>query len=60
MAFEILNFIDGKRTGLDIYNAVHAEAVRAGETYYGTVTPEMVREYLQNLESAGLVKVQKK
>ena len=60
MAFEILNFVDGKRTGLDIYNAVSAEALRAGETYYGTVTPEMVSEYLQNLEAAGLVKLQKK
>ncbi len=60
MAFEILNFVDGKRSGLDIYNAVSAEALRAGETYYGTVTPEMVGTYLQNLETAGLIKSQKK
>ncbi len=60
MAFEILNFVDGKRTGLDIYNAVSAEALRAGETYYGAVTPEMVSAYLQNLEAAGVVKSQKK
>jgi Zn-dependent M28 family amino/carboxypeptidase len=60
MALEVLNFIDGKRNGLDIYNAVSAEALRAGETYYGTVTPEMVAEYLQNLEAASLIKLQKK
>ncbi len=57
MAFEVLNFIDGRRTGLDIYNAVSAEALRAGASYYGTVTPEMVGEYLQNLASAGLVRL---
>ncbi len=60
MAFEILNFVDGKRNGLEIYNAVSAEALRAGETYYGTVTPEMVGAYLQNLEAAGLIKSPKK
>lgn len=60
MAFEILNFVDGKRNGLEIYNAVSAEALRAGETYYSLVTPEMVGEYLQNLEGAGLIKLQKK
>ncbi len=60
MAFEILNFVDGKRTGLEIYNAVSAEALRAGETYYGVVTAEMVGAYLQNLETTGVVKLQKK
>ena len=59
MAYEILNFVNGKRTGLEIYNAVSAEALRAGETYYGKVTPEMVGEYLQNLASGGLVNLQK-
>jgi hypothetical protein len=60
MALEVLNFIDGKRNGLEIYNAVSAEALRAGETYYGLVTPEMVGEYLQNLEAASLITIQKK
>lgn len=60
MAFEILNFVDGKRTSLEIYNAVSAEARRAGETYYGTVTPEMVGAYLQNLEATGLIQLQRK
>ncbi len=59
MAFEILNFVDGKRSGLEIYNAVSAEALRAGETYYGAVTPEMVGAYLQNLAAAGVIRLQK-
>lgn len=57
MAFEVLNFIDGRRTGVDIYNAVRAEALQAGEYYYGRVTPEMVLEYLKNLTEAGLIKI---
>lgn len=55
MAFEVLNFIDGRRTGLQIYRAVAAEARRAGSHYYGEVRPEMVRDYLQNLKAAELV-----
>jgi len=56
MAFEVLNFIDGSRSVLDIYNAVDAEARRAGAHYYGTVTPERVEQYVQNLIEAGLVR----
>jgi hypothetical protein len=58
MAFEVLNFVDGRRTGVDIYNAVSAEALQAGEYYYGRVTPEMVHELLKNLSDAGLIKIQ--
>lgn len=55
MAFEITNFIDGQRSGLEIYHAVSAEARRAGKHYYGEVSPEMVKAYLQNLKKAELV-----
>ena len=57
MAFEIVNAVDGRRTGLDIYRYVAAEAREAGAHYFGTVTPEMVREYLDTLVQAGLVEV---
>src|SRR5262249_5682493 len=57
MAYETLNFIDGRRTGVEIYEAVSAEALQAGEYYYGKVTPEMVVEYLKNLSEAGLIKL---
>jgi hypothetical protein len=56
MAFEVLNFIDGSRSVWDIYNAVDAEARRAGAHYYGTVTLERVRQYVENLIEAGLVR----
>lgn len=55
MAFEILNFVDGRRTGLQIYDAVSAEALQAGSDYYGTVSPDHVRRYLDSLVAAGLV-----
>jgi len=56
MSFEVLNAVNGQRTGLDIYRFVAAEAREAGEYYYGTVTPEAVLAYLGNVESAGLVR----
>jgi hypothetical protein len=56
MAFEVLNFIDGSRSVLDIYNAVDAEARRAGAHYYGTVTLERVQQYVEHLIEAGLAR----
>jgi hypothetical protein len=53
VAFEIRNFADGKRTGLEVYEAVAAEALSAGEWYYGRVTPEDVRELLERSVKAG-------
>jgi Peptidase family M28 len=38
MAAEVYNFVDGRRSYLDIYKAVRAEAEAAGAWYYGTVT----------------------
>ena len=37
MAFEAFNYVDAKRSILDIYRAVRAESLSAGEWYYGTV-----------------------
>ena len=58
MAPEVTNAVDGRRTGLDIYRYVAAEAREAGAHYYGTVTPEAVLKYLQNLAGAGLIGLQ--
>lgn len=55
MAFEVMNFVDGKRTALEVYEAVKAESLYAGEDYYGNVTPEKVDQYLKNLEQSGLI-----
>jgi hypothetical protein len=57
MAFEVLNAVDGRRTGLDIYRLVAAEARAAGAAYYGVVTPEAVEAYLGNLVRAELVRM---
>jgi len=59
MAYEILNFVDGKNSYLDIFNAVSAEAISAGEFYYGKVALEMVEQYLDNALKAGLITLSK-
>jgi hypothetical protein len=58
MAFEALNFIDGKRTVWDIYAACRAESLAGGEWYYGKVTPELIKEYLDNAARLGLITMQ--
>jgi hypothetical protein len=47
-AYEILNFVSGKRTPRDIRNAVSAE--------YGPIPLEYVAEYLRALKSIGVVR----
>ena len=56
MAFEVISFIDGQRTALDIFRAVRAEARRAGSHYYGVVKADDVYKYLKNAADTGLVK----
>ena len=46
-AYEVLNFVDGKRNAMEIDDAVSAE--------YGPVPVELVVEYLQALEKIGVV-----
>jgi aminopeptidase YwaD len=50
-AYEVLNFVDGKRNAQEIRDAVSAE--------YGPVPLEMVVEYLKALEKIGLVETVK-
>jgi len=38
MRDEVYNFVDGRRSYYDIYEAVYAESMAAGTWYYGTVT----------------------
>jgi hypothetical protein len=57
MAFEVANAVDGRRSGLDIYRLVAAEAQAAGSYYYGTVSPEAVERHLAALAAAGLVRL---
>jgi peptidase M28-like protein len=53
MRFEAYNFADGHRNAWEVYEAVAAEALSAGEWYYGRVTPEDVREQLKRAAEAG-------
>lgn len=56
MAFEVINYVNGRRSGLDIYRHVAAEAREAGEHYFGVVTPEAVLTYLNNAITSGMVR----
>lgn len=53
MRFEVYNFADGRRSALEVYEAVSAQALSAGEWYYGQVKPADVREALDRAVKAG-------
>ena len=57
MGWECFNFADGKKSYLDIFNAVHAEAMSAGEFYYGKVTIEAVEKHLNNGVKNGFLRL---
>ncbi len=57
MAKECYCFVDGTRSYLDIYRAVHAEALSAGEFYYGKVTPAAVKALLDGAVAKGVLKL---
>jgi hypothetical protein len=57
MAFEVLNAVDGSRTGEEIFRLVAAEAREAGPHYYGSVTPEAVARYLEGAAAAGVIRL---
>lgn len=46
MRDEVFNFVDGTRSYADIYKAVRAEQLAAGDWYYGTVTLKDVARLL--------------
>ncbi len=60
MRFEVLNFADGRRSAFEVYEAVAAEALSAGEWYYGRVTPKDVLELLDSGVAAGAFTVRKR
>lgn len=57
MQFEVLNFVDGKRSVLDIYHAVRAEGLSAGEWYYGTVKTEDIVSLLNDAQAKGAIRI---
>jgi hypothetical protein len=60
MQFEVYNFADGRRTALEVYEAVAAEALAAGRWYYGSVEAADVREALDRAARAGAFTTRKK
>jgi hypothetical protein len=57
MQYEALNFADGSRTVLDIFNAVAAEADSAGAWYYGTVRQADIEKLFESAAKVGMVKL---
>jgi hypothetical protein len=57
MAKECYAFVDGKRSYLDIFRAVQAEAMTAGEFYYGRVDAERVQALLDQAVQRGVLKL---
>jgi hypothetical protein len=58
MREEVLNFVDGKRSVLDIFRAVSAQTQSIGSFYYGEASLAMVEQYLTNAEEAGAIEFQ--
>jgi hypothetical protein len=57
MQWEALNYVDGKRSILDIYHAVRAESLSAGEWYYGTVRLEDIEALFKAAEKEKAVEI---
>ena len=57
MRYEVWNFVDGKRSYLEIYRAVRAEAQSVGAWYYGTVSAKQVTDLLDAGVKAGLLRL---
>ncbi len=57
MASEVFNFVDGKRSYYDIFNAVRAESLSAGKFFYGTVTLDDVVKLLDANVKSGALKL---
>ncbi|MGH2567717.1 MAG: hypothetical protein ACRDGA_05215, partial [Bacteroidota bacterium] len=57
MRYEAYNFVNGKNSYLDIFKAVQAEALSAGEFYYGKVTLEQIEQLLDKAVQAGVLRL---
>jgi hypothetical protein len=57
MQEEALNYVDGKRSILDIYRAVRAESLSAGEWYYGKVSLKDIEEFLEAAARAKVIEI---
>lgn len=60
LKFEALNYVDGKRSVLDIYRAVRAESLSAGEWYCGAVSLADIDELFQAAEKDKAIEIRPK
>jgi len=54
MKWEAMNFVNGRRSTLEIYRAVRAQAQSAGDWYYGKVTEKQIADLLNACVKAGI------
>jgi hypothetical protein len=57
MQFEAFNFMDGRRSLLEIYHAVRAESLSAGEWYYGVVKLEDIEALFDAAQKGGAAEI---
>jgi hypothetical protein len=57
MQWEALNYVDGRRSILDIHRAVRAESLSVGEWYYGTVKLEDLEAFFTTAEKKKAVEI---
>jgi len=57
MRYEALNYVDGQHSIYEIYRAVRAESLSAGEWYYGTVKLEDIEELFKRAEKEKAVEI---
>lgn len=57
MKWEAMNFVNGRRSTLDIYRTVRAQALAAGDWYYGKVTAKQVADLLDACVKAGIFRL---
>ena len=60
MKFEAFNYMDGRRSLLDIYRAVRAESLSAGDWYYGTVQLRDIEALFNAAQKEGAVHISAK
>jgi hypothetical protein len=58
LAQELMNAVDGTRTGLDLYHHAVAMIREAGSQYYGAITPEDVLSLLRSAEASKLYRLE--
>lgn len=57
MKWEAMNFVNGRRSTLDIYRVVRAQAQAVGDWYYGKVTTKQIADLMDACVKAGIFRV---